>query len=402
MKVLMLTPYLPFPLHSGGQIRTFNLLKKLAKLHQITLFCLIKNESELQYVPEISRYCHEVRVFRRSQKPFTIKNILLTAISNYPFLVIRNRVSSVIPAVSQELIENDYDLIHAETFYMMPHLPKTETPIILVEQTIESLGYESYSKKAPFFLRPLLNIDIKKIRRWEKHYWEIADRLIVMSEDDKQLIGSKISNEKKIDVVANGVDSSWFSSRSKISNKNPTVLFVGTFKWLPNREAVKYLVEQIWPLVIHKIPSAALHIVGTSPTKQVMNYENSDLNIGVTGNIPDIRDAFATADVLIAPVLSGKGTRYKVLESMASGTPIVATPTAVEGLNLIDGVHVSLGSSAQELANATVLLLKNKNKRKQLATNGKQFVRQQYDWSLISTKLDSVYKKIGSKKYGQT
>lgn len=396
MKVLMLTPYLPYPLVSGGQIRTYNLLKQLSKTHDISLFCLIKDDAERQHIPEIAKYCQKVRVFRRSQQPFTLKNILQTAFSRYPFLVIRNHVPSVTDAVKTELAQESYDLIHAETFYMMPHLPKTDTPVILVEQTIESLGYESYSQKAWKPLRFILNIDIQKIRRWESHYWEMANRLIVMSNDDKQLIAPHISDPSKIDVVANGVDSNWFAKIRKKPHSHPTVLFVGTFKWLPNREAVQYLVEQVWPRIHAAMPTAHLHIVGNAPSESVLRYQSDQHHITVTGNIPDIRDAFATADILIAPVLSGKGTRYKVLESMASGTPIVATPTAVEGLELESGTHVAIGSSASELAQAALTLLNNATQRQTLARNGKRYVQEHFDWSLISTQLDKVYQKMGS------
>jgi len=120
MKILMLTPYLPYPLLSGGQIRTYNLLKILSQKHEITLFALIKEESERQYLSELEKYCTKVKLFKRSKKPFTLKNILRTAISPYPFLVIRNYVSQVIGAVQAELASEHYDLIHAETFYMMP------------------------------------------------------------------------------------------------------------------------------------------------------------------------------------------------------------------------------------------------------------------------------------------
>jgi len=167
MKILMLTPYLPYPLLSGGQIRTYNLLKKLATKHEITLFALIKNQDEKQYIPELEKYCAKVKVFQRSEKPFTIKNIIKALFSSYPFLVIRNYVPEAIDAIREELDAEKYDLIHAETFYMMPHLPENDIPTILVEQTIEYLGYESYAKKAPKLFRPLLESDIKKIRRWE-------------------------------------------------------------------------------------------------------------------------------------------------------------------------------------------------------------------------------------------
>lgn len=393
----MLTPYLPYPLLSGGQIRTYNLLKKLAGKHEVTLFSLIKDFEEEKYIPELEKYCTKVEVFKRSEKPFTLKNIIKTAISSYPFLVMRNHAPKIISAVEEELKSNSYDLIHAETFYMMPHIPETNIPTILVEQTIEYLGYESYAKKAPFFLKPILNIDIEKIRHWEKYYWKACDTLIVMSEDDKNYIGKEIGESKKIEVVANGVDTDWFAEVKKKPTKVPTVLSVGTFKWLPNVEAVEFLVTKVWPLIRKKISSAELKIVGNAPTESVYEYEKQDASIDVVGRIPDIRDAFATSDILMAPVFSGKGTRYKVLEAMASGTPIVATTTAVEGLEVTNGVHVMTSNTPEGMADLAVELLQNKEKREQMAKNGKIFVKENYDWSLISHKLDLIYQRIGSK-----
>lgn len=397
MKVLMLTPYLPYPLLSGGQIRTYNLLKQLAAKHDITLFSLIKHESERHYIKEIEQYCSQVKVFRRSEKPFTLRNIWLTAVSRYPFLVIRNHVIEATAAIKKELETQKYDLIHAETFYMMPHLPETKVPIILVEQTIEYSGYESYAKKAPWPLKLILNIDINKIRLWEKHYWQLANRLIVMSNEDKNYITSHVTQKEKIDVVANGVDIAWFGQTKKQLPKNPTVLFVGTFNWLPNREAVRFLVNQVWPIITKSLPSAKLLIVGNAPTQEVLDFAHKYQNITVRGGIPDIRDAFAQAHVLIAPVFDGKGTRYKILEAMASQTAVVATKTAVEGLNLQPNQHALIGDTASKLAQHALALLTDDQKRKSLAEASLSFVSKHYDWSLISQKLDKIYQTIGHK-----
>ncbi len=395
MKILMLTPYLPYPLLSGGQIRTYNLLKKLSRQHEITLFALIKNDEEKRYVSELEKYCHKVRVFKRSEKPFTLKNIWKTVFSSFPFLVIRNQAEGSLEAVRAEIATHAYDLIHAETFYMMPHIPECQIPIILVEQTIEYLGYESYVKKAPFFLRPILNIDVRKIHRYEKHYWQQAKRLIVMSEDDRQFIGKEL-NKDKIDVVANGVDTAWFAQKKAELASQPTILSVGTFKWLPNIEAVDFLVQKVWPRIKQQIRQASLLIVGNAPTTKVLAYGQTDPQIQVTGRVADIRTAFQSAHVLLAPVFSGKGTRYKILEAMASGTPVVSSKIAVEGLNVIDGQHVLTSNDAQELADLTVKVLRDKNLWQLLSKNGKEFVTKNYDWELISQKLDGIYQEIGS------
>ncbi len=391
----MLTPYLPFPLHSGGQIRTYNLLKQLTAKHEVTLFALIKDETEKQYIEELEKYCKRVRVFKRTKKPFTLSNIIRTAISSYPFLVIRNYVSEVRDAVQKELQEHSYDVIHAETFYMMPHLPPTHIPTLLVEQTIEYLGYESYAAKVSPLLRPILKIDIQKIKKWERFFWNYCDQLVVMSEEDKRFIATEIGDKKKIEVVENGVDTAWFAEKKRQEPEQPTLLSVGTFKWLPNIEAVTFLVEKVWPLVKKKITNCKLWIVGASPTDQILAFSRTDSSITVTGNIPDIRDAFTQSHLLAAPVFSGKGTRYKILEALATETPVVATQTAVEGLGVAQGKHVSIANSAEEMAAAIVELLKSKEQRRSLAQNGKKYVTEHFDWKMISQKLDIIYQRIG-------
>jgi glycosyltransferase involved in cell wall biosynthesis len=396
MRILMLTPYLPYPLLSGGQIRTYNLLKQLSRKHDITLFALIKDAQEGESIKALKPFCKTVRVFKRSSKPFTLHNILKTGFSSYPFLVIRNFVPQLVTALREELANHAYDVIHAETFYMMPHIPPTQVPVLLVEQTIEYLGYESYAQKRPALLRPLLQIDIAKIKHWEKFYWQTCTRLATMSEDDRRFIAHEIGQSTNIDVVSNGVDVEWFAQKARREPATPTLLSVGTFHWLPNVEAVRHLVQHIWPLVKQQQPQAKLWIVGNGPTPEVRKYESLDPHIEVTGGIPDIRDAFTQAHVLVASVLSGKGTRYKVLEAMASGTPIVATPTAVEGLGVVHGEQVLLGNTAEELAAHVLRVISDPQLRQHLAVAGLQFVRERYDWQGIAQSLDRVYERMAA------
>lgn len=393
MKVLMLTPYLPYPLVSGGQIRTYNLLKHLSKNHDITLFALIKDEAERQYLKELKPYCKKIVLFKRTKNPFVLRNILLAGFSPYPFVVTRNLPLGMKKAVRQELEKGKYDLIHAETFYMMPNIPPTSIPTILAEQTMEYLGYQDYMRKASPLFRPILAIDVAKIKYWERYYWRRADKLITMSEEDKQFIEREVGGGKNISVVANGVDLDFFSAVKKRLPDSPTVLFVGTFKWLPNIEAVREIVTKIWPLIQSQLPRAKLKIVGFSPTYEIQSYAKNP-SIEILGGIEDIRDAFASSHMLLAPIRSGKGTRYKVLEAMITGTPVVATTLAVEGLDIKSGREVLTADSSAGLANETVRLLTDRGLQAKLAKAGKELVRGSYSWDIISKHLDKVYKEF--------
>lgn len=394
MKILMLTPYLPYPLVSGGQIRTYNLLKALSKIHDITLFALIKDDSERAHLSELKKYCHKIVLFKRTKHPFVLRNILLAGFTAYPFVVTRNLPLGMSSAIQKELSSEPYDLIHAETFYMMPNIPEgTKVPIILAEQTIEYLGYQDYMNKAFPLLRPILAIDIAKIKYWERYYWKKADKLITMSTEDKAFIERELGVQTNTSVVANGVDLAYFSAVKKKLPATPTILFVGTFKWLPNKEAVEEIVQKIWPLVRRQLPTARLKIVGFSPTAKIQSYAKLP-GVSVLGGIKDIRTAFATSHMLLAPIRSGKGTRYKVLEAMITGTPVVATSLAAEGLDLTSGKNVLIADTVPALAELTLKLLRDPALQRRLATEGKALVKRSYSWEGIARQLDDVYQEF--------
>lgn len=396
MKILMLTPYLPYPLLSGGQIRTYNLLKNLKDKHQITLFAYIRKDSERQYIAELEKYCHKVRVFKR-RPAWDLRNILAAGLTPYPFLVSIYRSEFFTNAIKKELEQGNYDLIHAETFYMMPNIPKTKIPTILAEQTIEYDAYLQYTNNFKIWpIKPFMYFDVAKIKKWETHYWHTASRLIAMSEDDKKAVQQHLREQLPIDVVANGVDTEFFSGTDKSKlPKDPTVLFVGTFKWMPNIDAVQFLVEKIWPHVIRQLPNAKLKIVGFSPSAKILSYAQEP-SITVDGGVADIRDAYATAQVLLAPIRSGKGTRYKILEAMATSTPIVATNLAVEGIGIINGENALTSDNPETLADLTVSVLKDHALQQKLASNSLELVNSKFNWKAISAELDRVYSKVGA------
>jgi polysaccharide biosynthesis protein PslH len=396
MNILMLTPYLPYPLVSGGQIRTYNLLKNLHKQHNITLFAYIRKDEERQYIENLKPYCTKIRVFKR-RPVWSLYNILRSTFSLDPLLVTMYRSGELEEAIKDELAGGEYDLIHAETFYMVPNIPKTLLPIILVVQTIEHLGYKEFTRRFKYlFLKPFLYWDVGKIKTNEERYWKSATRLIAMSDEDKEYISKRVPQVGQIDVVENGVDIPFFLAVKKQLTKDFIVLFVGTFKWLPNVEAVEYLVKSVWNKVRDSIKGASLWIVGNSPTPHITSFMDNDTSIQVKGRVSDIRDAYKHANVLLAPVWSGKGTRYKILEAMATETPVVATSLAVEGLGVQPGVHALVADDAAGLADYTIQLSQDMKLAKKLAKNGLELVKKKYNWAAISQKLDRIYNEVGN------
>lgn len=396
MRVLMLTPYLPYPLLTGGQTRSYNLIKRLSALgHEITLFCLIKSEEERKYVGELNKFCKEVTVFNRSRSPWTLGNILKTGFSLYPFLVIRNWAKGEKEAIGLKISQKKFDLIHAETFYVMPHIPKTQIPILLVEQTIEYLVYKHFADefKIPF-VKQFLYFDVAKMKYWELKYWRHAKRVVAMSWEDRQTMVSEIPN-LDVDIVPNGVDSQFFSIKVCKRSTKPIILYLGNFTWLQNREAVEVLVGKVWPKIKQKIQDGLLWIVGKNAKDFFSNLISKDVEVA---EIEDVRFAYQKSSVLVAPIYGGGGTRYKNLEAFASGLPVVTTSIGIRGTDAKDGMEVIIRDDPDDIAKMAIKLINDKILYKKIAENAKKMVKQKYDWDPIAKKLSDIYEGLGQKR----
>lgn len=394
MKILMLVPFLPNTQTSGGQTRWYYIVKYLSTKHDITLFSLIKDESERRFVPELEKYCKKVKVFMRPESPWTLRNIFLSVFSPFPLLLIRNFSFGERAAVGRELKNGNYDLIHAEAFYVMPHIPKTNVPSIQVEQTIWHKVYEHYVKtEISAFLRPFFMIDVLKLKYWEIFFWKKATKLLTVSPDDK-VIMEKLIPGTTVDVIPNGVDSEYYSSK-KVEKKSPERVMYGVtnFEWLQNREAAEYLINDVWPK-IHKVyKTAKLWIVGRLIPQNIVSLSQKRDDIEITESIPDPRDAYLAASVMVAPIKGSGGTRLKILEAMAAGLPIVSTSTGVAGLSVKNGIHAIISDTMDGLASETVKLLRNHKLLAKIGKAGQKLVREKYDWKAIVKLHDHVYRE---------
>lgn len=395
MKILMLVPYLPNTSTSGGQTRWYNIIKYLAEKHEITLFSLIKDDSERKFIPELKKYCRKVLVFNRPKKPWTLRNILLSEFGPFPLLVVRNWSFEESRAIKKELSREEYDLIHAETFYVMPHLSKTEVPTILVEQTIWHEAYKHHvMNEVSAILKPFFMLDILKVQFWERHYWKKADKLVAVSEDDKDQMLKLIPN-KKVDIIPNGVDSDYFSAK-KVEKKSPPRILYGVtnFEWLQNQEATEVLIKEVWPKIKVECPNAVIWIVGRKMPKWLITESSKDNNIEVTENIPDARDAYRAATIMVAPIKGAGGTRLKILEAMASELPVVSTKVGVAGLKTEDGKHAFIADTPAGLADKAIQLLREPKLASKLGKEGQIHVRKYFDWKSIVKLHDPIYREL--------
>ncbi len=397
MKILMVTPYLPYPLHSGGQTRSYNLIKRLSKKHQITLFSFIRGPEENCNIKELSPYCQKIKTFIRG-KTWDPKKILFALLTPYPFLIANYYSRQLKKSLQKELSCQDYDLVHIECFYLMPNVPQTKTPKILVDQTIEYEVYRHHTQTLPWYLAPiklLYYLDVLKIFLWEKHFWQTATQTCAVSEDDQKLM-KRHCPKTKFEIVKNGVSVDRFIKKKYKRTSRPTIFFgVANFKWMQNREGVDILLKSVWPKIKEKLPKAKLWIIGRYAPEFYGQF-NQDKDITVK-EADDINYFYQKAWVLVAPIRSGGGSRTKFFEAMASGLPIVTTSQGIEGIRIKKNQQAIVVDTNDQLAKAAVNLIKNPQKMAQVGKKAQKLVMEKYSWQESARELDRVYQKIAQK-----
>ncbi|HLC88034.1 MAG TPA: glycosyltransferase family 4 protein [Patescibacteria group bacterium] len=393
MRILMLTPYLPYPPTSGGQIRSYNLIKQLSALHEITLCSLIKFDSEEKYVDKLKPFCKNIYVFKRAKKPWTLSNILNTAFSLYPFLVIRNFSKEQKTRLREILSSENFDLIHAETFYVSPHIPQTDIPVVLVDQTIEYQVYRHYVNNFRIgLLRPILMLDVMKIRYWETHFWKKAARVIAVSDRDAAVMKHLVKG-LKVTVIPNGVGED-LTDEVPLHFKK-TILFMGNYAWLQNVEAARVLATRVFPGILEKIPDCKLIIAGQNTLKiSDLETESIELKDFAVDDIASVKKAYQENGIMVAPLYGPGGTRLKILAAMASKMPVVTTDIGNEGIDAINNESVLIGNGPESLAPLAVKLFKDLKLYKKIALNAKALVESSYSYGSIAKKLSNVYKQV--------
>lgn len=389
MRILFITPLFPYPLESGGQIRFFNLLKRIGKKHDLTLFSFIRQEREKEFIPFLLPYCKKIRVFRR-RRVWSPLNFFLSLFTPLPFLCATYWSPQFKKALKQELLVG-YDLVHLECFYTGTSLPHLSVPLVLVEHNIEYQIYQKFAQKFKIvFLRPFLSLDVWKMKRRERSFWRRANMIVAVSREDKKKIERILG--RKCALVLNGVDCLFFAQVKRKPSLPPKILFVGNFKWFPNRDGVLFLIKDIWPAVKRRFPQAQLWIVGRNLPREFRKLRSKEIKFD--GEVDDIREAYSSATLLLVPLRVGGGIKFKVLEAMASGLPVVSTKVGVEGIGAKEGREYLQGETKEELVQKTILLLENRELGEKIGRAGQRFVQRHFSWEKIGEDLERIYQEM--------
>ena len=391
MKVLFISPLLPYPLYSGGQVRIYNLLRTLAKEHEVTLFSFVRDSQEKKYLSELS-FLHKVHLVKRGsvwQLPYLFR----AATSSLPLLLASYENNHMKKAITEELRSASYDCIHIEPFYVCPSLPKNiKIPVVVGEHNIEYTVYDTYVKQFPFVpLRPIMRLDVKKIQEQEERMWKKAKSITAVSPGDVSVI--EAVTKKKVTLVPNGVDTKHFVfHKREFSESTPSFLFVGNFLWMPNMKAVERLLFDIWPNVIKGMPEAKLHIVGQK-LSVALQEKAAAMHVTYLDHVEDIREMYESSDILVAPMTIAGGTKFKMLEALASGCLVITTKEGMEGIDAISGVHYYQANATLEFLTTIRQVLGDQKKSQKISVEGRKLVEEKYDWESIGSVLSHVWKE---------
>ncbi|MEO6902990.1 MAG: glycosyltransferase [Bacteroidia bacterium] len=387
MKILVILSRVPYPLEKGDKLRAFNQIKQLSKNNEIILFALSDRDYDEKAEIELRKYCSTISIIRFS-KITILFNLIRTLFDGKPFQVGYFYFKRAQKKVDELIKKYQPDHIYCQLIRTVEYVKSySNIPKTLDYMDVFSKGMERRKYSAPFYLKPLLNIEYKRLLKYENRIFNYFNNKTIISDQDKNLIPHPQKND--IVVVPNGVDTDFFNPVP--CKKEYELLFNGNMNYPPNIESVQYLVNKIMPLVWKQLPNTRLFISGATPHPKVLELKSD--KVIISGWVDDIRENFMKCKILIAPMQISIGLQNKLLEAMAMKLPCVTSVLANNALGAINGQQIMVAQTPEEYAACIFDLLNDENKAKQLADNAYQFVNANFNWESKTHILENLFYK---------
>lgn len=375
MKILFLSRWFPYPANNGSKLRIYNLLRGLSKQADVTLLSFADQPNVNLEAPEIQKICMQVRVIPwREFNPKTLR-ARIAILNLTPRSIVDTFSLEMANAITETLNDHPYDLIIASQWQMATYYPYfCNIPAVFEEIEIGNFHDQAFSSDGKIRFRQALTWF--KLRIYLARLLDAFQACTVVSGRERQLLVRNFpAFKKQIEIIPNCLDMDEYNiiKADKIEN---TLIFSGSFKYAANYEAMLWFIGEVFPLIQERVPGTQLIITGDHGSLPLQ----SSRNITLTGFVDDIKSLVASCSVSIAPLLSGGGTRLKILEAMALGTPVVATSKGAEGLDVTDNEHLFIANSPAEFAGCVIKLLVDENMRLQMAEKARMLVCEKYDW----------------------
>ena len=399
MNILLLSPWLPWPLYDGGRIRIFQTLRYLSRRHSVTLVSSVCRSDEIDHASAIKDFCQNVitTVVPNGTRS-VVSRLSRGVLSRRPLIQSFYYDARLAEKVKNLTSRVAYDVIQIEFPFLAPYLnavePRSRAKKILSMHNIESLRFERELQLAHWGKRRLVLLGNHLFfREWEQEALRQFDGIITVSDLERTWVQQQ-APQTMVDVVPNGVDTEYFRPGSSPALKsNPYIVFTGAMDYPPNIDAASWLCSEILPLLQSSAPGIRLKIVGKNPHTRVLELRRRN-GVEVTGTVPDIRSYVAESLALVVPLRSGGGTRLKILEAMALERPVISTTVGAEGLDINPGGNILIADDAQKFVNQIRSLLESPEKAEAIGKAGRRLVTGKYDWRVCLGGLERFYGRL--------
>lgn len=384
MKIFVLLSRIPFPIEKGDKLRAFHQIRCLAKNNEIILCTLSDMPVHPEALKVLNDFCTEVHIIP-IRKTGMIWNVLKAFFNGNPLQVgyfyrcsVRKKIHALVERCKP-------DHIYCQLIRVSEYVKDLKIPKTLDYQDIFSTGAKRQAETAPFWMKPLLIMESRRLQRYEHNIFIKFEHKTIISQPDRDLLPH--SSREEVVIIPNGVDHAYFHPVKK--QKTHDIVFTGNMGYPPNIDAARFIAEEIFPLVLKQLPAATLLIAGANPHVKVQNLKAS--NITVTGWLADIRDSYATSRIFIAPMRIGTGLQNKLLEAMAMELPSITSILANQALGALENEEILVGTTAEEYTNHIIRLLQNESLSLALAQKGHDFVKREFSWENSTAVLEKLF-----------
>jgi sugar transferase (PEP-CTERM/EpsH1 system associated) len=387
MRVMIVTPSLPYPLIWGFGIRVYQIIKYLAERHHVTVLAYAGPQDAANVAALRETGATICPVVRDEPSTAAKRRAQLSSLLS-PRSFQRQSLESpaMQAAIDRTLATDRFDVIQVESSQMSGFNYGPDTPLIVDEHNIEyELLYRTFkTERSP--LRKLFNwVEYRKFRRDEQRSWKMADGCIVTSDREAIIMREHAPKSPSI-VVPNGVDVEYFQPSSVTPDPN-SIVFVGVMHYRPNVDAAVYFIRDILPHLQRERPELKFTIIGAEPADELQRLASP--HVILTGKVPDTRPFVARAGAIVVPLRMGSGTRLKVLEGLAMGRPLVSTSLGAEGIEAVDGQHLLLADEPRAFAHAVSRVLDDHALSRNLGRDGRALVAARYSWTSVLSHLEA-------------
>ena len=375
---------MPWPLDSGGHLRTFHLLRALAKRFEVHLLAPSGTSDDSAGGALRSAGIHAHPTNGRARPPLRDAfKVVSSRLRGRPyFMYARHDYAGTRDDVRRFCEREHPSVLYLDHLDALNYAECCAGALKVLDlHNIYSLIADRAAESRTGLARWYLRGEAALLRAAEREASTRPDILFAVSDQEREYY--QAHGHRPVHLIPNGVDCDAYDALPEGRTGDPLILYLGSMSWPPNAEAALFLANEVLPLVRRRVPGARLRIVGRNPPAEVRSAAADGVEVtgGVESVIPHLREAA----LLAVPLEAGGGTRLKILEALAAGLPVVSTPIGAEGLDVTDGEHL-LVATREQFAESTVRLLDDRNVGIRLARNGRAAVRQRYDWTAIGRK----------------